>query len=81
MLIRGRCKQKQKQKSDIQIIWFYKDIDRLVPVTCRLQEKLRPTVKEFTGVNQNSFARNFCKYNSLNSVFGGEDLLSAQYLI
>ena len=60
--------QTETKKFDIQIIWFYKDIDGLVLVTCRLQVKLRPTVKEFTCVNQNNFARNFCKYYSLNSV-------------
>ena len=63
-------KKKKKNKLDIQIIWFYKDIDGLVLVTCRLQVKLRPIVKEFTCVNQNNFARNFCKYYSLNSLLG-----------
>ena len=69
-----------KKKFDIQIIWFYKDTDGLVLVPCRLQVKLRPIIKEFTCVNQNNFARNFCKYYSLNSIFGGEDLLPAQCL-
>ena len=71
--IRGRCRQKHK-KFDIQIIWFYKDIDGLVLVTCRLQVKLKPIVKEFTRVNQNNFARNFCKYYSLNSVVGARSM-------
>ena len=52
----------------------------MVLVTCRLQVKLRPIVKEFTCVNQNNFARNFFKYYSLNSVVGGGDLLPAQCL-
>ena len=59
-----------KKEVNIQIIWFYKDIDGLVLVTCRLQVKRRPIVKEFTGINKNNFARNFCKYYSLNSVIG-----------
>ena len=70
----------KQNKFDIQIIWFYKDIDGLVLVTCRLQVNLRPTVKEFTCVNQNNFARNFCKYYSLNPVVGEKDLLPAQCL-
>ena len=62
--------QTETKKFDIQIIWFYKDIDGLVLVTCCLPVK--PLVKEFTCVNQDNFARNFCKYYSLNSVVGGE---------
>ena len=69
---------KTKKKFAIQIMWFYKDIDDLVLVKCRLQVKLRPIVKEFTRVNHDNFARDFCKYFSLNSVVGGEDLLPAQ---
>ena len=38
-------RQKQKQKFDIQIICFSKDVDGLVLVTCRLQVKLRPISK------------------------------------
>ena len=67
----------KKNKFDIQITWFYKDIDGLVLVTCRLQVKLRPIVKEFTCVNQNNFARTFCKYYFLNPVVGEEYLLPA----
>ena len=74
MQTKTKQNKKKKNKLDIQIIWFYKDIDGLVLVTCRLQVKLRPIVKEFTCVNQNNFARNFCKYYSLNSVVGEEDL-------
>ena len=37
----------RQKKFDIQIIRFYKGIDDLVLVTCRLQVKLRPTAKEF----------------------------------
>ena len=59
-----------EKKLDIQIIWFYKGIDGLVLGTCHLQVKLRPIVKEFTCENQNNFARNSCKYYSLNSVIG-----------
>ena len=33
-----------KKKFDIQIICYYKDIDGLVLVICRLQVKLRPIV-------------------------------------
>ena len=69
-----------KKKFDIQIILFYKGIDGLVLVTCCLQVKLRPIVQEFTFVNQNNFARNLCKYYSLNSVVGGEDSLPAKCL-
>ena len=69
-----------KKKFDIQIIWFCKDIDGLVLVACRLRVKLSPIVKEFTCVHQNKFARNFCKYYSLNSVVGGEHLLTSQCL-
>ena len=73
--------QTETKKVDIQIIWFKKGIDGLVLVICRLQVKLRPKVKKFTCVNQNNFAsRNFCKYCSLNSSVGGEDLLPAQCL-
>ena len=72
--------QTETKKLDIQIIWFYKGIGGLVLVTCRLQVKLRLIVKEFTCVNQNNFARNFCKYYSLNSIVWGEDLLPAQFL-
>ena len=69
-----------KTMFDIQIIWFYKDIDGLVLVTCRLQVKLWTIIKEFTCVDQNNFARNFRKYYSLNSIVEGEDLLPAQCL-
>ena len=72
--------QTATKKIVIQIIWFYKDIDGLVLVTCRCQVKLRPIVKEFTCVHQNNIARNFCIYYSLNFVVRGEDLMPAQYL-
>ena len=64
------------KKFDIQIIWFYKDIDGLVLVTCRFQVKFRPIVKDFTlRVNQNNFARNFCKFLLSKFHFGRDDLL------